>query len=571
MCGICYNRYTAKVRLPKLLTCSHTFCAPCIESYASGDTGTVPTSFACPVCRQETCLDKDGSAGLPNNFSLISLIEILQAQHGRSATKQSTSPKCISPQRSICSATSPDGSNVSSPRVLFELPSDGSELESSPDRYQQRLPCRNLPTPPGRSLPTSPDACSGGVVECQCVKRPPAFNPDYSSDTSAGRSVSVNRIPHSPTCPLFTQHKMDVSAEPIPKPHSTTSLSPMRPIRPVKLPRTITPPKQTTRGVPHPNKTKTDPPQSAMTSPLRRTFLSASMPFRSRVPVKPPRRSFRRSTSELAALKCVCKIGHYSDKPMTVNAFKKPTKVAVSDDGDIAVVDGVYMAVQLFASTGEHISMFTVPGASSVCFLGSEKVVIGTHRGIEIYTYDGTLQTNMNLESVVTVSVYKFGFIVCQPKQLTLYRASMTIYRRIKRRRYHSIFRRSIAFKSLCDITMTTQRDIAVLDGGSGKVYVLDQDGYVLLSMNPRHETCGQLLSPHSVTVDSWNSLYVSDTSSRRVLKFSPQGIFSRCVLSFGMHTVPTDLQARGLAASGDHLVVIVGGEQFAEIRVYTV
>ena len=160
---------------------------------------------------------------------------------------------------------------------------------------------------------------------------------------------------------------------------------------------------------------------------------------------------------------------------------------------------------------------------------------------------------------------------MCQPKQLTIYRASTTVYRRIKRRRYRSVFRRSIAFKSLCDVTMTTQRDIAVLDGGSGKVYILDQDGFVLMSINPRRETCGQLLSPHSITVDRWNSIYVSDTGSRRVLKFSPQGVFSRCVLSFGLHTVPPDLQPRGLAATCDHLLVIVGGEQFAEVRVYAV
>lgn len=286
--------------------------------------------------------------------------------------------------------------------------------------------------------------------------------------------------------------------------------------------------------------------------------------------MKPVRRSFHRSSSALEALKCTHKIGRYSDIPMTVNAFKKPTKVAVSEDGEIAILDGVYMTVQLFTSAGEHISMFTVPGASSVCFLGSEKIVVGTHQGIEIYSHDGTPQNSMSIESVITVSMYKFGFIVCQPKQLTIFRASMTVYRKIKRRRYHSVFRWSLAFKSLCDVTMTTQRDIAVLDGGSGKVYVLDQDGYVLLSLSPRHETCGPLLGPHSIAVDNWNSLYVSDTTSRRVLKFSPQGIFSRCVLSFGLHTVPTDLQARGLAATGDHLLVVVGGDQFAEVRMYS-
>ena len=563
VCGICYSRYSTKVRLPKLLACSHTFCAPCIESYATGNTGKVQASFACPVCRRETCLGADGSSGLPNNFSLISLIEILQTQgaSGAESSEQSTSPKY----------QSPDGSSVSSTRGLFHVSSSSSGLENDPDRCPLKSVSRNLPVSSRRSLFASPESCRGGT-DCQCKVRPPAFNPDYNSDSSAGGFTNVHRLPHSPSCPLFVRQPNKVSTEPIQTPR-TNNKSPTRSTSLVQLPHVATPSEQNPRDALPMSKSKTDPQCSSASdaSPLRRTVLSASMPFRSRMPVRPPRRSFRRSTSELEGLKCKRKIGRFSNEPMTMNAFKKPTKVAVSDDGDIAVIDGIYMTVQLFTSTGEHISLFTVPGATCACFLGPEKVVIGTHQGIEIYSYDGTLQNNLKLESVVTVSVYKFGFIVCQPRQLTIYRASTTVYRRIKRRRYRSVFRRSIAFKSLCDVTMTTQRDIVVLDGGSGKVYVLDQDGFVLLSINPRRETCGQLLCPHSITVDRWNSVYVSDTGSRRVLKFSPQGVFSRCVLSFGLHTVPPDLQPRGLAATCDHLLVIVGGEQFAEVRVYAV
>ena len=384
ICGICYSRYSSKVRLPKLLACSHTFCAPCIESYVTGNTGNAQASFACPVCRRETCLGADGSSGLPNNFSLISLIEILQTQGASGVmTEQATSPKC----------QSPDGSSVSSTRGLFHvLSSSSSGMESDPDRCKSKSASRNLPTPRERSLPTSPDSCSGGM-DCQCRVRPPAFKPDYNSDSSAGRPTNVHILPHSPSCPLFVQRATKVLMEPFQIPRANTGKSPTRRTSLAQLQSVTTPPEQNPQDVLPTIKSKTDPQCSSAsetdaqcasaseTSPLRRTMLSASMPFRGRIPVRPPRRSFRRSTSELAALKCKRKIGRFSNEPMTTNAFKKPTKVAVSDDGDIAVIDGIYMTVQLFTSTGEHISLFTVPGASSACFLGSEKVVVGTHQG----------------------------------------------------------------------------------------------------------------------------------------------------------------------------------------------
>lgn len=52
-CVICYYEYTQKERVPRVLHCGHTFCAPCLEKLSSMD-GIVRT-VSCPLCRWITC------------------------------------------------------------------------------------------------------------------------------------------------------------------------------------------------------------------------------------------------------------------------------------------------------------------------------------------------------------------------------------------------------------------------------------------------------------------------------------------------------------------------------------
>ncbi|XP_047439603.1 RING finger protein 208-like [Mugil cephalus] len=52
-CVICCNEYSRTDRIPRVLHCNHTFCAPCLErmSQLSGAICTV----SCPLCRWITC------------------------------------------------------------------------------------------------------------------------------------------------------------------------------------------------------------------------------------------------------------------------------------------------------------------------------------------------------------------------------------------------------------------------------------------------------------------------------------------------------------------------------------
>ncbi|XP_045931872.1 E3 ubiquitin-protein ligase TRIM32-like [Micropterus dolomieu] len=52
-CVVCCNEYSRSDRIPRVLHCNHTFCAPCLEKMAKLDGGIHTVS--CPLCRWITC------------------------------------------------------------------------------------------------------------------------------------------------------------------------------------------------------------------------------------------------------------------------------------------------------------------------------------------------------------------------------------------------------------------------------------------------------------------------------------------------------------------------------------
>lgn len=60
-CSICFDSFLH----PKLLSCRHTFCKPCLQDY----TKKVEVSeIVCPLCRQKHILDDRGLDGLLDNY-----------------------------------------------------------------------------------------------------------------------------------------------------------------------------------------------------------------------------------------------------------------------------------------------------------------------------------------------------------------------------------------------------------------------------------------------------------------------------------------------------------------------
>ncbi|KAJ8418635.1 hypothetical protein AAFF_G00001340 [Aldrovandia affinis] len=55
-CGVCYMSYSRRERVPRVLHCRHTFCAPCLELMAQAKSGLL--TVRCPLCRQMTCVGR---------------------------------------------------------------------------------------------------------------------------------------------------------------------------------------------------------------------------------------------------------------------------------------------------------------------------------------------------------------------------------------------------------------------------------------------------------------------------------------------------------------------------------
>ncbi|XP_061731628.1 RING finger protein 208-like [Nerophis ophidion] len=52
-CVICFQTYCLQQRVPRMLHCNHTFCAPCLERLSHLE-GVIRT-ICCPLCRWITC------------------------------------------------------------------------------------------------------------------------------------------------------------------------------------------------------------------------------------------------------------------------------------------------------------------------------------------------------------------------------------------------------------------------------------------------------------------------------------------------------------------------------------
>ena len=65
-CSLCHDTYT----IPKVLSCFHTFCQPCLEKILE-----TPDKVACPTCGTQTYLSSSGVAGLLPDFAVSNVLE----------------------------------------------------------------------------------------------------------------------------------------------------------------------------------------------------------------------------------------------------------------------------------------------------------------------------------------------------------------------------------------------------------------------------------------------------------------------------------------------------------------
>ncbi|XP_040180254.1 E3 ubiquitin-protein ligase RNF183 [Rana temporaria] len=80
-CPICWNPYNNTFRIPKLLTCHHSFCLECLArlSFATH----IHNRLQCPLCRQTTALHLDQTVtNLPNNTTILGQLKLEPERNG---------------------------------------------------------------------------------------------------------------------------------------------------------------------------------------------------------------------------------------------------------------------------------------------------------------------------------------------------------------------------------------------------------------------------------------------------------------------------------------------------------
>uniref|UniRef100_A0A3Q3FE98 RING-type domain-containing protein n=1 Tax=Labrus bergylta TaxID=56723 RepID=A0A3Q3FE98_9LABR len=91
-CVVCCYEYSRSDRVPRVLHCRHTFCAPCLEKLSKND-GIVRT-VSCPLCRWVTCC--------PESESLSAISETdLETSHDKLQGALSPSPNRLSQRTSV--------------------------------------------------------------------------------------------------------------------------------------------------------------------------------------------------------------------------------------------------------------------------------------------------------------------------------------------------------------------------------------------------------------------------------------------------------------------------------------
>ena len=592
-CTICFGTYSLNDKLPKLLPCSHTFCIECIEEYLKnqGRNGTPKGKFLCPVCRKENTLPKNGIPDLPNNITVVGLLDLVKdsglntevnSSPNDSATVltqgQSLYPSLPADIEPYIPPVTHISAALSDNSVTVDLP----VVEADPDKCYE---C-------GKNKPSLTLKCGHSICK-QCKKSRQISKASQSSTmcplctdlqaaamlVAAGGSVAPNieestvnmeTSPTEPSAPEPTQKvdsPMEADRPPSFNPeYATTRQTPAKfsgvPVLPVNTP---------TRSAPPPPK----PQRAREASPLppKATSRESSPRGTNTAPLPPP----RRLPGEIigSPLKCIKKIGSYSEVRMQTNAFKSPTRLSMYQNGNFIVVDQEMMTVQVFNSKGDYVSLFKAIGVQGACFFTADKMAVATHRGIDIYNINGAPTGKVapgNLDSVVS---YRFGFIAISPKSLAIYGQDLSITKEIKKKVKPGVFQRGSVFESIQDVAVNSQNDIAVLDSKAGEIYLMNEEGLIKLTFTPSTESCGALKDPYSIAFDRYNNLYVSDTGNKRVLKFYANGRFARCVLNFSLGN-PTQKEMKTTVygiASGDenHIIVALSGDKTAEVRLYEV
>ncbi|KAM4602384.1 E3 ubiquitin-protein ligase RNF182 [Polymixia lowei] len=136
-CKICYQRYDAHNRRPKILTCLHRVCSRCLRRILNMADGA--SCIPCPFCRHETQVGGYEVSGLPDDGNIMSrLVARDKSWSSDNSREVLLTPKSLASSSSSSSSPSRDSSNclvITIVEVQRDSPPRSSSLyaEHSPD------------------------------------------------------------------------------------------------------------------------------------------------------------------------------------------------------------------------------------------------------------------------------------------------------------------------------------------------------------------------------------------------------------------------------------------------------
>ncbi|XP_021179254.2 E3 ubiquitin-protein ligase RNF186 [Fundulus heteroclitus] len=94
-CKICYNHFDLDRRVPKQLSCSHTFCRECLETLHSREGRG--WRIGCPVCRRRTPVRDYQVQNLPNDSALFEALPLGKHRSSSNEEEQQAAGSSESP------------------------------------------------------------------------------------------------------------------------------------------------------------------------------------------------------------------------------------------------------------------------------------------------------------------------------------------------------------------------------------------------------------------------------------------------------------------------------------------
>ncbi|XP_063028066.1 E3 ubiquitin-protein ligase RNF182-like [Melospiza melodia melodia] len=121
-CHICYSRFDARARRPKLLRCGHRLCARCLRRIVPPGDASTP-QLRCPFCRQHSPVPGGDVQQLQDDGEALALLT------GRERAKKRGPP--LSPEVLLCpSVLEPTSSPDCLVVTILEVPEDVTPPES---------------------------------------------------------------------------------------------------------------------------------------------------------------------------------------------------------------------------------------------------------------------------------------------------------------------------------------------------------------------------------------------------------------------------------------------------------